>query len=373
MSELAIGIMSGTSLDGVDVALVRIHKADRVELVRFHTEAYTSKFRDTIRRVIRDGKARDLALLSMELGERFARAAGALLSDARTRPSELSFVASHGQTVWHEPRRATLQLGEPAVLAERLGVRVVSDFRARDIAAGGEGAPLVSIVDSLLFGRTDGGRVLLNLGGMANVSWIPKRGVTDKVIAFDTGPGVAVIDAVARSLDPTMPYDTGGTKASRGRAADDVVGQLLEHPFFERRPPKSTGREVFGDEFADRLIETMRHRSPGTPGDDMLATAVRFTARSVAQQVFRWLPPGAKGDVVVSGGGARNLLLVSELERELNPWPVVRFTDLFFDGDAKEAVAFALLGWLTLRDRPGNVPAATGAAGPRVLGKITPA
>ena len=373
MSELAVGIMSGTSLDGVDVALVRIHAADRVELVRFHTESYTRDFRDSIRTTIRDGRARDLALLNVELGERFALAAGALLTDSGTKPSALSFVASHGQTVWHEPRRATLQLGDPAVLAERLGVRVVSDFRSRDVAAGGEGAPLVPIADALLFGRGDGGRVLLNLGGMANVSWVPKGGATDRVLAFDTGPGVAVIDAVARSLDPSLPFDTGGMKAARGRAADDVVDQLLTHPYFERRPPKSTGREVFGDEFADRLISTVRHRSPSTMGEDSLATAVRLTVRSVAQQLSRWLPPGAEGDVVVSGGGARNTLLFSELALALAPWPVHKFSDLFFDGDAKEAVAFALLGWLTLRGQPGNVPSATGAKGPRVLGKITPA
>lgn len=373
MSELAIGIMSGTSLDGIDAALVRIHKADRVELVRFHTESYSSRFRDSIRQAIREGKARDLAVLNVELGERFARAAGALLSDAGTRPSDLSFVASHGQTVWHEPRRASLQLGDSAVLAERLGVRVVSDFRSRDIAAGGEGAPLVPIADALLFGNRDGGRVLLNLGGMANITWVPRRGATKGLVAFDTGPGMAVIDAVARSLDPNMVFDTGGLKAARGRAADEVVDGLLTLPFFEQRPPKSTGREMFGDEFADRLIATLRHRTPATYGEDCLATAVRLTVRSVAQQISRWLPHGASGDVVVSGGGARNTLLMSELERALAPWPVRRFSDLFFDGDGKEAVAFALLGWLTLKGRPGNVPAATGARGPRVLGKVTPA
>lgn len=372
MNELAVGLMSGTSLDGIDAALVRISAADRVELVRFHTEAYSTRFRDVIRQAMREGKARDLALLNVELGERWARAVGALLTDAGTRPSELSFIASHGQTMWHEPRQATMQIGDPAVLAERLGVRVVSDFRSRDIAAGGEGAPLVPIADVLLFGRPDGGRVMLNLGGMANLTWVPKRGSTHGVVAFDTGPGVAVIDAVARSLDPTVPFDTGGMKAAKGRAADDVVNQLLDHPYFARKPPKSTGRELFGDEFAERLMATMRHRSADAKGEDLLATAVRLTARSVAKQVQRWLPGGATGDVVVSGGGARNALLLEELERELNPWPVRRFSELFFDGDAKEAVAFALLGWLTLRGKPGNVPTATGAKGSRVLGRVTP-
>jgi anhydro-N-acetylmuramic acid kinase len=274
--------------------------------------------------------------------------------------------------MWHESRQATLQIGDPAVLAERLGVRVVSDFRSRDVAAGGEGAPLVPIADVLLFGRKEGGRVLLNLGGMANVTWVPRRGSTHGVVAFDTGPGMAVIDSVARSLDPNVPFDTGGMKAAKGRAADDVIIQMLDHPYFARRPPKSTGRELFGDEFADRLVSTMRHRAPEAKGEDMLATAVRLTARSVAQQLTRWLPAGAAGDVVVSGGGARNVLLLEELARELQPWPLHRFSELFFDGDAKEAVAFALLGWLTLQGKPGNVPSATGAKGPRVLGRVTP-
>ncbi len=367
--------MSGTSLDGVDAALVRIRSAERVELVRFHTESYTARFRDGIRAAIRSGGARDLALLNVELGERFALAVGALLTDAGVRPAELSFVASHGQTVWHEPQRASLQLGDPAVLAERLGVRVVSDFRSRDIAAGGHGAPLVPLADALLFARSDGGRILLNLGGMANVTWVPRRGggATDRVLAFDTGPGVAVIDAVARTLDPSLVFDAGGARAARGHAADDVVDQLLDHPYFARRPPKSTGRELFGEEFAERLVATMRHRLPEATGEDCLATAVQFTVRSVSTQLQRWLPPGAEGDVVVSGGGARNTLLLTGLERALAPRPVQRFSDLFFDGDAKEAVAFALLGWLTLAGKPGNVPAATGAKGPRVLGRITPA
>jgi anhydro-N-acetylmuramic acid kinase len=373
MSELAIGLMSGTSLDGVDAALVRIHSASRVELVRFHTDPYQPGFRDRIRDAIANGTPRSLTTLHVELGERFARAAGALLADAGARPADLSFVASHGQTIWHVPRRATLQLGDPAVIAERLGVRVVSDFRSRDVAAGGEGAPLVPIADVLLFGRSDGGRALLNLGGMANVTWVPRRGHQEGVIAFDTGPGVAVIDAVARTLDPSMPYDTGGMRASRGRPADGVVDRLLDHPYFFQRPPKSTGREVFGDEFAARLMAVVKDHWPSAKGDDCLATAVRLTARSVADQITRWLPVGASGDVVASGGGARNNLLMTELERSLHPWAVKRFSEVFFDGDAKEAVAFALLGWLSLNGQPGNVPAATGAKGPRVLGRITPA
>jgi anhydro-N-acetylmuramic acid kinase len=289
------------------------------------------------------------------------------------RPADLSFVATHGQTIWHEPRKATLQLGDPAVLAERLGVRVVSDFRSRDVAAGGEGAPLVPIADVMLFAQDHGGRVLLNLGGMANVTWVPRRGSLAGVIAFDTGPGVAVIDAVARGLDPSTPFDDGGARAARGRSFDDVVGSLLEHPYFGQRPPKSTGRETFGDGFAERLVAAIRARAPAATGEDCLATAVRLTVQSVARQLSRWLPVGASGDVVVSGGGARNGQLLRGLEHELHPWPVRRFSDLFFDGDAKEAVAFAFLGWLSLQGKAGNVPAATGARGPRVLGRITPA
>ncbi|MBI4501828.1 MAG: anhydro-N-acetylmuramic acid kinase [Gemmatimonadetes bacterium] len=370
MSELGVGLMSGTSLDGVSAALVRIRGRSSVELLRFRTNPYSADERAAIGRAIREGNPRDLALINVILGELLARATLDLLAETKTAPQDLSFIASHGQTIWHEPPRATLQLGDPAVIAERTGVRVVSDFRSRDVAAGGQGAPLVPVADALLFGRDEGPRALLNIGGIANVSWVPRRGDTDGVIAFDTGPGVAVIDAVARLVDPTVRFDAGGARAARGKPEEKLVDEILQDPFFTQQPPKSTGRELFGDQLAARLREAVRNP------DDCLATAVRLTVRSVAEQLTKWLPQnrdGGQTDLLISGGGARNQTLVAGLKAALPAWPIRHFSEVFFDGDAKEAVAFALLGWLALRGRPGNVPSATGARGFRILGRITPA
>jgi len=370
---LVIGLMSGTSLDGVDVALVRFG-GDRpaTELVGFRTQSYDDAFRRRVLDVMASGTARDLALLHVDLGERFADAVTALLAAARVTGRDVACVASHGQTVWHEPGRATLQLGDPAVIAERCGIPVVSDFRSRDVAAGGQGAPLVPIADALLFAATDRARILLNVGGMANVSWVPPGGGPDRVVAFDTGPGVAVLDAVVRQVRPPLAYDVDGALAARGRAEQELVSDLLTDPFFGTPPPKSTGREVFGDAMAAGLVRELRVRRPDATDEDCVATAEALTAQSIADQVRRWLPDDG-AEVVISGGGARNPVLLRQLRAALAPRVLQRFDDLFFDGDAKEAVAFALLGWLTLRGQPGNVPRATGAAGPRVLGRVTPA
>ena len=370
-ATLAVGIMSGTSLDGVSTALVRLSDTPlAAELVAFRVEPYGAAERRQIIEVIARGSARDLALLHVALGERFAGAVLHLLAAAGVAPRDLAFVASHGQTVWHEPGRATLQLGDPAVLAERLGVRIVSDFRSRDVAAGGQGAPLVPLADVLLFGHPDQGRLLLNLGGIANVTWVPRRGETADALAFDTGPGVGVIDAVVRRFAPDAPFDRDGERARRGRAMSSVLDGLLTDAYFAQPPPKSTGRERFGPEFAERLIGLVRQA--GGSEDDTIATATALTAETVARGIALWTPANAGEELVISGGGARNPALVERLATRVHPRQIVPFDALFFDGDAKEAVVFAFLGHLTLNGRPGNLPAATGARGPRVLGHITP-
>lgn len=374
MSEtLAVGIMSGTSLDGVSAALVGITTKPRldVRLVAFHQEAYSAGERGQIVDTIARGGSRDLALLHVALGERFAAAALQLLAQARIAPRDVALIASHGQTIWHEPGKATLQLGDPAVMAERLGIQVVSDFRARDVAAGGQGAPLVPLADVMLFGHPDRGRLLLNLGGMANVSWVPRRGETIGALAFDTGPGVALIDAVVRRVDPEASYDRDGERARRGRPERRTLDTLLADPFFAQAPPKSTGRELFGQAFADTLLEKVR--GAGGSENDAVATATALTVESVARALERWTPATAAADLVLSGGGARNPVVVAMLAARVQPRPLVRFDDLFFDGDAKESVAFAFLGHLTVAGEAGNLPGATGARGPRVLGHITPA
>jgi anhydro-N-acetylmuramic acid kinase len=363
---LAVGLMWGTSLDGMDAALVRLSGPTHAELLDFVTRPYDNGERAVLRQALAGGDAPSLARLHVRLAEWAAEAVETLLVQAAVPASELDLIAFHGQTIWHEPPAVTWQLGEPAVLAERFGVRVVSNFRARDLAAGGQGAPLVPMADVLLFASPDGPRILLNLGGMANVTYVPTRAQEAGVVAFDTGPGVAIIDAVARQVDARRSYDRDGKLAARGTPDEAVLAELLADPFFAEPPPKSTGRERFGDQFAAALHARV-------PGPDGVATAVELTARSVAAAVQRFLPAGA--DVVASGGGCHHPGLLAALERRLAAGGarLLRFDRLFFPGDAKEAVAFALLGYLTLHGQPGNVPAATGASGPRVLGMVTPA
>lgn len=369
MSErptLAVGLMSGTSLDGMDAALVRCEGPTHVQLVHFYSRPYSSAERSGILAALATGNARDLALLHAQIANWGVDAVETLLTQSHTRPSDLGFIAMHGQTVWHEPPAVTWQLGEPAILAERFGVRVVSGFRSRDVAAGGQGAPLVPMADLLLFGHPDHPRVMLNLGGMANFTYIPRRAIENGAMACDTGPGVAVIDAVARRVDPTLSYDIDGKVARRGKVDQKMLSRLMGDSFFAASPPKSTGRERYGPSYAEALHQEV-------PGPDGVATAVELTARTVADAIRRWAP--GSPEVVGSGGGMRHPVLVERLTALLaeNGSRFSRFDDLFFTGDAKEAVAFALLGYLTVHGQPGNLPGATGASGHRILGQITPA
>jgi anhydro-N-acetylmuramic acid kinase len=363
---LAVGLMSGTSLDGVDAALVRFSGPTQATLLDFVTRPYTDEERAEIRTALNGATAPALARLHVRVAEWAGEAVQTLLVQARVPASDLSLIAFPGQTIWHEPPLVSWQLGEPAVLAERFGVSVVSGFRARDVAAGGQGAPLVPMADVLLFASSDAPRVLLNLGGMANLTYVERRAQEEGVLAFDTGPGVAVIDAVARMVDQRRSYDRDGKIAAQGTVQEKVLAPLLADPFFTAPPPKSTGRERFGDQYAGEL-----HRQ--APGPDGVATAVELTARTVAEAVARWTPAGV--EVVASGGGCHHPGLMASLDRQLarrGNHSLRRFDELFFPGDAKEAVAFALLGYLTLHGQPGNVPAATGAGGSRVLGAVTP-
>src|SRR5438132_1484483 len=372
-AALAVGVMSGTSLDGVSTALVRLTEQPLdAQLVAFRQDSYTTPERGQIIEAIARGGSQDLALLHVALGERFAGAIASMLAQAKVAPRDVSFIASHGQTIWHEPGRATRQLGDPAVIAERVGVRVVSDFRSRDVAAGGQGAPLVPLADVMLFGHPDRGRLLLNIGGIANVTWVPRRGRAAGALAFDTGPGVGVIDAVTRRVDPTAAFDRDGARARRGKPLKRVLDVLLADPYFAEPPPKSTGRERFGIEFADHLIDLVRQA--GGSDNDAVATATALTTETIARALERWTPDGGgDAELVISGGGARNPVVVEMLAARVRPRPVLPFDRLFFDGEAKEALAFAFLGFLTLAGKPGNLPAATGARGARVLGHVTPA
>ena len=370
-----VGLMSGTSHDGISAAVVRFHEGDgappRPEVLAFVQQPYDAAFRARLLAAISGPTAPvEYARLDFELGALLAAAAIAAMAESGVPRDEISAIASHGHTVWHDPPRATWQFGQPAVIAERTGRPVIADFRVRDVAAGGQGAPLVPIADLMLFSGADW-RALQNIGGIGNVSVVPPFGQPG-LRAFDTGPGMAIIDAVARIVRPDLPYDVDGQLAAAGTPIDDVVTVALKAPFFHAAPPKSTGRELFTPAYVTDFIEECRAARAKCTDTDLVATAVELTARSIAMAYDAFIPEPV-GDVVLSGGGARHPGLVRRLTALLAPRKVVHFDALFFDGDAKEAVAFALLGWLHLRGLAGNVPAATGARGPRVLGSYTPA
>lgn len=379
--------MSGTSLDGVDAALLELDAAapDGLtwRLLAFVSRPYDGRRRDRLRRAA-DGRSAtpDLCRLGVDLGQWLADAVEAVCAEAGVATAELDAVGSHGQTVWHDPpaeghRGASLQIGDPATLAERTGAPVVSDFRSRDLAAGGHGAPLVPFADRILFSREGTARALQNLGGMGNVTWIPARGDDAPTLAFDTGPGVALLDAAAeRATGGRLRCDRDGALAARGRVDEALLERLLSDPFFREAPPRSTGRESFG---APRLEEIVREQGLEAGDDeeawcDLLATLTALTARSVADAYRRWVLPRGVDEVVLTGGGARNPALVEALRRALDPLPVGTGPGVLgMDPDAREAAAFAVLAWAHLAGVPGNVPEATGARGHRVLGSLTPA
>ncbi len=369
-----VGLMSGTSLDGISAAVVRFTAAEggrlTPELLAFIGTTYTASQRARLHRALTGGTARDYCMLGFDLGGWLADAAVAVLAEAGVPRAEVRAIGSHGQTIWHEPPHSTWQLGEAAVIAERTGLPVVSDFRVRDVAAGGQGAPLVPIADALLFSGSDW-RALQNLGGIGNVTIVPPNGALDGVRAFDTGPGVSVIDAAVRTLMPELIYDVDGRLAAAGTPVTEVVDELLAEPYFAAPPPKSTGRELFDAAYVERLVTRCRARRAGCATADVVATATSLTTRSVADAYRRFMPEPVS-QVLLSGGGARNPSLVAAITQTVAPLPVRLIGELFFDGEAKEAVAFALLAHLHLEGAAGNVPRATGARGSRVLGTLTP-
>jgi anhydro-N-acetylmuramic acid kinase len=369
-----VGLMSGTSLDGISAAVARFTPASGaafdVELLGFHVHEYSAMQRERLLAAMRQGTAKEYCRLAVDLGHLLADAAVAVLAESGVARADVRAVGSHGQTLWHEPGHSTWQLDAPAVIAERTGLAVVSDFRVRDVAAGGQGAPLVPIADALLFG---GGRwrALQNVGGIGNVTVVPPHGTLAGVRAFDTGPGVAVIDAVMRGIDPSRRYDEDGRMAASGRVLQPVVDQLLADPYFAAEPPKSTGRELFDAAYVARFVDLCRAQDGATDAD-VVATATALTAQSIADAYRRFVPEPVE-EVLVSGGGAKNPTLLAMLAAAVAPLRVVPFSARYFDGEAKEAVAFALLAHLHLEGIPGNVATATGARGPRVLGNFTPA
>ena len=370
-----VGLMSGTSLDGISAAVARFTPTGeagyRTELLGFHVHDYSAAQRARLAAAMQGGSARDYCRLAADLGGWLADAAIAVLAGAGVARGDVRAIGSHGQTIWHEPGHSTWQLDDPSVIAERVGLPVLSDFRSRDVAAGGQGAPLVPIADALLFAGP-GWRALQNIGGIGNVTVVPPDGTLASVRAFDTGPGVRVIDALVHRLDPARRYDDDGQLAAAGTVAEETVAALLAEPYFALEPPKSTGRELFDAAYVDRLVQRVREERAGASDADLVATATALTARSIADAYRRFVPEPVD-EVLLSGGGARNGTLRRMLAAALPDLAVRTFDERYFDGEAKEAVAFALLAHLHLEGLPGNVPTATGARGARVLGRLTPA
>lgn len=370
---LAIGLISGTSMDGIDVALVRDSDGPprTLEVVAFMTLPFPAQVRAALRRCQREGRLEALVRLNMLLGELFADAALAVMDAAGVDAGEVACIGSHGQTLLHLPEpsseygrevRATLQIGEAAVIAARTGITTVADFRPADLALGGQGAPLVPLLDWHLFRSPDRDRVLLNIGGVANVTWLPAACELGDVVAFDTGPGNVLIDTVARRRGLPDGIDRDGEIAATGTVDITVLAALLADPYYDLPAPKSAGAERF-------VLLLGNHENLSTA--DLLATVTEVTARTVGDAIVRDIAGAAGAEVLVAGGGVHNRALGERLRSVLGGNTVRPLDEVSaISVDAKEAVAFALLAIETLARRPGNVPSATGASRPAILGKI---
>lgn len=377
--KLAIGLISGTSLDGVDAALVYLRGtglATELQLRHFRSFPYPGGLREELLELSTPGKGSvdQLCRMNVLLGEIFAEAALRLLESAGISAGEVDLIGSHGQTVQHLPEtetrygyplRATLQLGEPAVIARRSGIITVADFRPADMAAGGEGAPLVPYFDFLMFRSAAKTRVLLNLGGIANLTLLKRNAAIEDVTAFDSGPANMVIDGLMQHFFQ-REYDRDGAVAASGTVSRELLDRLLLHPYFRKAPPKSTGRELFGKAYWEALIAAAPELSPA----DLVATASELTVETVWRACRDFLATAAVDELIVGGGGAKNRSIMQRLQERFAPAAVRPSDDFGIPHDAKEAVCFAVLANETIAGNGGNVPGATGARERVVLGKI---
>lgn len=386
-----LGLLSGTSADGIDVALVHISESTtkggqppalRAELEKFACIPLPRSVRAAILRVAGGAgtTTAEIARLNFLMGELFARAAREACKRFRVPLGSVDLIGSHGQTIYHQGTpaaflgagrvAATMEIGEPAVIAEQTDVTTIADFRPADMAAGGEGAPLVPLVDYLLYRDARRGRVALNIGGIANVTVIPAAAKPGDVFAFDTGPGNMVMDALVRHFTGgKRSFDRDARMAMRGRLEPVLLAELLEHPYFRARPPKSAGREEFGAAYVRRVLAWGR-KNASRP-EDLVHTATVLTTMTISDGFRRWILPKTKiQELIVSGGGARNPLLLAQLQAALPGVELLRSSDFGVSEDAKEAFAFAVLAYETFHGRPANLPGATGARHGAILGKI---
>ena len=375
---LAVGLMSGTSLDGVDTVLCEISGQDestRVKQLYFKTYDIPESLRTKIRKCCsRELIPVDLICsLNFELGYLFADAVKSLCQDANVKLEDLSFIASHGQTIFHIPKAyddyvpSTLQIGEAAIIANECKTKVISNFRVMDMAVGGEGAPLVPYSETLLYSEENQAVALQNIGGIGNVTVLPKKGDTKKVIAFDTGPGNMMIDEAVRTFYGKK-YDTDGYYARQGNLIPSLAAELKEHPYFNLEIPKTTGREMFGEHFTKSILEKYHSCEP----NDLIHTFTWFTAYSIAYHYKKYLISeyGLK-KCIIGGGGAYNSYLLELIRNEIPEVTVMTQEEHGFSSEAKEALAFVILGNQTYYGSPSNVPSATGAKKSVILGQIT--
>ena len=375
------GLMSGTSADGVDVAIVDMNGHD-VDLVAFDTFAYPARLRKTIFKLFQEDLSRlhDICHYNFVLGEVFAESVIKLCKAAKIPLNSIDLIGSHGQTIYHNPKgrrygknllRSTLQIGEPSIIAQRTGITTVADFRPRDMAAQGQGAPLVPFADYFLFRDKKRCRAVQNIGGIANVTYLPANCRLQEVIAFDTGPGNMIIDHLMWLISAGKhKYDRAGKIARQGKVIETLLKEMLSHPFFRRHPPKTTGREEFGRQYCDAFYKKVLKVK--MPAKDILATATALTAESIAR-AYRCFLPSIPDEVILCGGGSHNRTLVKMLQDRLVE-TTIRFSNEFgISADAKEAVSFAILAYTTIKGQANNVPSATGAGQPVILGKIIPA
>ncbi|WP_422658384.1 anhydro-N-acetylmuramic acid kinase [Paenibacillus sp. EC2-1] len=382
--RIIIGLMSGTSLDGIDAAIVRITGSglqSQVELLYYYNTPYDASIREQLKALcsIEHSSSASVCSMNAYLGRKFADAAIRAAQEARFSMDEVHFISSHGQTLWHIPEGeagdpfsvpSTLQIGDLSVIAKHTGKMVVGDFRPADMAVGGQGAPLVPYGDFILFRHETKGRILQNIGGIGNCSAIPSGATPSEVFAFDTGPGNMIMDEVVHVLsEGKLTYDHGGRWAAEGTVDGELITELMSHHYFQMAPPKSTGRELFGKDYAVSFLEMARDK--GLADADIVATATGFTARSIADSYRRYVFPVSDiQEVIVSGGGAHNAELLRMLADMLPQKQVMTSAQLGFHDDAKEAVIFALLGNDFMNGIPNNLPAATGASRPTVMGKL---
>jgi len=384
--HLAIGLMSGTSHDGISAAIVEIDERRQppIKLIAHASTSYVDRFRSRLLAASTAAgvAAGEVSALNFELGALLGRAAISVMREARIEPRRISFIGSHGHTLAHSPPSraakrgtsvSTMQVGESAVIAAMTGVPVVADFRPMDLAVGGQGAPLAPLAHLWLFADPRRTRVIQNIGGIANATHIPRARKLDRIrpMAFDTGPGVMMIDELAgRMSGGRMRMDRDGKLAAAGKIDERLLGELMNDPYFKRRPPKSTGRENFGVEALEKI--ELRARKLKVVGNDLIATVTALTARSIADACHRFIPGFDRGDqLIATGGGAHNPTLMKMLANELPELELMMAADAGVDGDALESIAVAILGYKMLRGRPGNLPSVTGARSQAILGKLT--